>query len=108
MRLHRQKLGLLEEALVKIGAQRGDHPDAAGRHELRQQLGEACSLGIVDLAGEQLIELIDHDQKIGPHRPVVAALLALFLADPVEGLTTGLAQLSSAWERSLASSAGVA
>ena len=39
--LHRQELGLLEEALVEIGAQRGDHPDAAGRHELRQELGEA-------------------------------------------------------------------
>ncbi len=94
--LHRQQLRLLEEALVEIGAKRGDDPDAPRRHELREQLGKTRPLRLIDLARKQLVELIDHDQKIGPHRPIVATLLGFLLSDPVESPQMGLAQVSSA------------
>ena len=53
-------------------------------------LAKRRAFGLADFAREQLIELIDHDQKIRPDRPVVAALLARFGSDAVERLENRL------------------
>src|SRR5262249_3300442 len=83
--LERKELLLFQETLVEVGAERGDDPNAACRHELGQELRKMGALCVAYLPTEQFVELIDNDEKFGANRAIEPTLLLFGLADFIEG-----------------------